>query len=125
LNSHEPGWENGYKFGLEANEKLYAVSDFKKYAGADMPEEMSFFSIDTENVVVSVIKKAEDGTGVIIRGYEVEGKEVKSGLKSAFKIRSIIPTNLIEEENGEQLKDYGKMKFGAFAIETFKLDLKM
>ncbi len=30
-------------------------------------------SVDRENVIVSAIKRAEDGDGVIVRAYETEG----------------------------------------------------
>ncbi len=123
LQSHKPGWENGYRFGLEANEKLLVTGDMKKFASADLPEEMSFFSLESANLVLPVIKKAENSPDVIIRAYEVEGKQADSGIKSAFEFKSLIPANLIEEENGEavRMKKDTKLSFGGFAIETFKL----
>jgi len=121
LQSHKPGWENGYRFGVEANEKLMVCGDLRKFADANLPEENSFFSFDQDNLILSVVKKAENSPDVIIRGYEVEGKSVKSGLNTGFKINSITPTNLIEEVNGSKMKGSAKLGFGAYAIETFRL----
>ncbi len=124
LQSHKPGWENGYRFGIEANEELLVTSDLRKYAGADLPEGMSFFSMGSDNVILSVIKKAENSPDVIVRGFEVEGKSVSTSLTSSFGFKSITPTNLIEEENGSKMKSNAKIGFGAFAIETFKFSTK-
>ena len=123
LQSHKPGWENGYRFGVEANEKLLVTGDMKKFAGADLPEEKSFFSLESDNLILSVIKKAENSPDVIIRGYEVEGREASTGINSPFVFESLVPTNLIEEENGRPINMNSKpsLKFGAFSIETFKL----
>lgn len=123
LQSHEPGWENGYRFGVEANEKLLVTGDLRKFTGANLPEEKSFFSVDADNLILSVIKKAENSPEVIIRGYEVEGKQAEAILKSAFEFKSLTPASLIEEANGKaiQMSKKPKLNFGAFAIETFKL----
>jgi len=122
LNSHQPGWENGYRFGLEANEKLQVMMDFKMYADADLPEEKSFFSIDQNNVILSVIKKAEDNNDIIIRAYEVEGIQSKSIINSAFRFKGIEKTNLIEQAlpNSHILKPTSKITFNPFSIETYK-----
>jgi len=124
LLSHEPGWENGYRFGVEANEKLLVAGDMKKFAGAGLSEEMSFFSMDSDNLILSVIKKAENSPDVIVRGYEVEGREAVTGISSPFVFESLVPTNLIEEVNGKAMKmsTNPQLSFGAYAIETFKLE---
>jgi alpha-mannosidase len=44
------------------------------------PLSASFLSVDAPNVVVSVMKKAEDGDDLIVRCYETAGREVKATL---------------------------------------------
>ncbi len=44
------------------------------------PLSASFLSVDVPNVVVSVVKKSEDGDDLIIRGYETAGREAKATL---------------------------------------------
>jgi len=121
LNSHKPGWENGYRFGVEANEKLHVVSDFQTFADADLSEEMSFFSLDADNVIISVLKKATDSDEVVIRAYELEGLDTTVKLESAFKFQSIAKTNLIEQVLDQPAKVDMQMNLGRFAIETFLL----
>jgi alpha-mannosidase len=44
------------------------------------PPAASFLSVDAPNVVVSVVKKAEDGDDLIIRCYETAGRQAKATL---------------------------------------------
>jgi alpha-mannosidase len=44
------------------------------------PLSASFLSVDAPNVVVSVMKKAEDGDDLIVRCYETAGREAKATL---------------------------------------------
>jgi alpha-mannosidase len=44
------------------------------------PLSASFMSVDVPNVVVSVVKKSEDGDDLIIRCYETAGREAKATL---------------------------------------------
>ena len=122
LFSHPAGWEQGYKKGIEANEKLLVVSDCRPFADATLPEQMSFFSLESTHVNLSVIKKAEDSNDIVIRGYEVEGITALTKLQSHFKFDKLSKTNLIEEvQHINDLQGAPMLKFGAFAIETWKL----
>lgn len=44
------------------------------------PLSASFLSVDVPNVIVSAIKKSEDGNDLIIRCYETDGREAKASL---------------------------------------------
>jgi len=48
------------------------------HPGGTLPQAASFLSIDRENVVVSVVKQAEDGNGWIVRAYETAGQAVEA-----------------------------------------------
>jgi alpha-mannosidase len=48
--------------------------------GGRRPLAASFLSVDVPNVVVSVVKKAEVGNDIIIRGYETAGRPVRATL---------------------------------------------
>jgi len=45
-----------------------------------LPLSASFLSADAENVVLSVLKKSEDGDAIIVRGYETAGKRTKTSI---------------------------------------------
>lgn len=52
------------------------------------PLSASFMSVDVPNVVVSVVKKSEDGNDLIVRCYETAGREVKATLNLGLVNRS-------------------------------------
>jgi len=53
-----------------------------------MPQENSYLSVDKENVIIEVLKKAEDNDNFIVRLYECYGRRTKVNLniiKDTFK----------------------------------------
>ncbi len=123
LTSHKPGWENGYKAGVAANHPFFVVLNPYQMAKPKLPEEQSFFSIDKENIMISTVKRSEDGDGFIIRWYETEGKDTEMNVNSYFKIQGAKALNLIEEE----LRDIPSMgalipyNTSKYSIETIKI----
>ncbi|MEJ2616142.1 MAG: glycoside hydrolase family 38 C-terminal domain-containing protein [Ignavibacteriaceae bacterium] len=121
LTSHNPGWKNGSRFGRQTNEKLMVVVDPDTYKDANLPEQLSFFKCDNENVIISTVKKAEDEPAVVIRAYNISDQDVESGIRSFKHFISGNLTNLLEEkQKALQLKDgIINYKFGKNSIETF------
>jgi len=123
ITSHKPGWKNGVKQGREANEKLLAVLDPAKFAGAELDESISFLQLEGENVIVSAMKKAENANGVVVRLYNLNEEETEISLRFSEKFSQAWKTNLIEEKEEElDVKD-GVLRFtiGNQAIETILL----
>ncbi len=120
--SYPKGGEKGRRFGVEANEKLIAVTGSGQYADAALPEEMSFFSIDDEadNLIISTVKKAEDEPAVIIRIYDTAGRGSDVTLKSFRRFGTAVRTNLIEEtlESLPVNEDGIRFGIGKYSIET-------
>ena len=123
ITSHKPGWENGFHFGRQANEKLLAVWAGEKYASARLPESLSFFGVDQNNVLVSTIKKAEDSNDYVVRMVDMEGKDKTVVFQSFEKINQAVHTNLIEDDLKKLNVTDGKLEFplGHYAIETVKV----
>jgi alpha-mannosidase len=124
MTSHGPGWRNGYKQGIQPNNPLVAVPAMPEADGeAYLPESMSFVSMSTPNVLVSTFKKAEDDETVILRVYDIEGKDAEARLNLFVPLKGAEKVNIIEEE-GTPLKlrkDGLSLKVGHHAIETFRL----
>ena len=121
--SHAPGWRNGYRPGIEANTPLFAVVSSQQSGNASLPEEKSFFSVSSPNVLISTIKKAEDDDSVVVRLYDIEGKDTEVQLNCFFPVAESELVNMIEEE-GKPLpcqRNSLKLKVNHQAIETLKL----
>jgi alpha-mannosidase len=121
LLSHKPGWENGFRFGIQANEKLQVVVAAEPYKTNSLPEELSFFSVENDNVVISAVKKAEDESATVVRIYEISGKSAETVVKCFKPMKEAFHTNLIEEPLDSQPLFNGTLplKTGPYSIETY------
>ncbi|HET6487194.1 MAG TPA: glycosyl hydrolase-related protein [Spirochaetia bacterium] len=78
LNPHAGDWRSGkaYRTGWDLNNPLAARVTGPSASGALRAEPASFFRVSQDNVVLSVAKPANDGSGdVILRYCEMEGKK--------------------------------------------------
>jgi alpha-mannosidase len=121
--SHATGWRNGYKSGIGANVPFFAVVGPRPDAAASLPEAKSFFSASAGNIVFSTIKKAEDDASVIVRCYDIEGRDVDVEVRSFAALDRAEKVNMIEEEGTAlpSAPNAVRLKVGHHAIETLKL----
>lgn len=127
ITSHKPGWVNGATFGRAANETLKAVWADHSFSGANLPESLSFFHTNSENILISTIKKAEDSNELVVRIAEMEGTDKTINFESFKEMHQAKATDLIETE-GETLPVENKqvqLKLGHHAIETFKINYQI
>jgi len=130
ITSHVTGWRNGVKPGIGANVPFFMTVGGASAASGSLPEEMSFFKISANNVVVSTIKKAEDDDSVIVRCYDIEGRPADVEIASFAPFAKAELTNMIEDEGkpiataagtGAGAKNSVRIKVPAYSIETIKL----
>lgn len=60
-----------------------------KHSGT-LPKKQSFISVDKGNIIVTVIKEAEDGKGIVLRAYETSGSETMVNFKLFDRVWSAI-----------------------------------
>lgn len=121
LTSHKPGWQNGYKEAIEANENMQIVINPNMYKNASLPAEQSFFSTNSDNLMISTVKRAEDSNGFVARVYDIEGKDSDAKIKIFKPVLEVWQTSLLEYPLNK-IKTAGKeteIKVGHHAIETF------
>jgi len=116
LVSHEAA-----RFGWEHNTPLWVLRG--QSTSGSLPDTHSFLQVSAPNVLVSILKKAEDGKGVVLRCYETDGKDTDVAIHFFKPLQSVKHTNIIEEEGRKIELEKGQLKFliGHYAIETFKL----
>jgi alpha-mannosidase len=117
LYPHSGDWQNGvWAEGEDFNIPVYAAeppSLALVKSHASRPEEASFFSIDAGNIMLTGLKRAEDGNELIVRLVEIEGNAGPVNLTLPFSIAKARRLNLIElplenksapEINGRSIK---------------------
>jgi alpha-mannosidase len=122
---HMGSWKiaNTVARGWEFNYKLRA-RQVDAHEGA-LPPTHSFVSIDGTHVVLTALKKAEDGNALIARFYEWAGENDKVTLTLPPGATSAILTNLMEKPEGSALSVVdGKVRVpvAPYQIQTVRID---
>lgn len=120
LTSSKAGEIDGARISKQFNEPIKVIVNPEKSLKAGLAENMEFFSIDRDNVLITTIKKAEEGEGIVARMYDAEGEESTVRLTSYFDLGTMHHTNIIEEY--PEIED--KIEILPFGIETYQFDLK-
>jgi alpha-mannosidase len=113
--------------GWEHNSPLIVMEG--QSVSGNLTDHRSFLEVSQSNVIVSILKKAEDGNGLIVRCYETDGKASAVTIQSPDGIRSATSVNIIEEPliRDPLLYEKNKVKdvtIGKFSIETLRLTYK-
>ncbi len=117
LTSNATGEMAGVRLAKQFNEPLRVIVNPERSSLANLPEAVSFFNIDKENIFITTIKKAEDSDDIIIRMYDAAGESAVVGLDSYFSTSGHRKTNIIEEE----AKTVNVLEVPPYSIETFRI----
>lgn len=126
ITTHEPGWKNGYAFGIENNHKLYAIWEKEKQVSRKLPGSLSFVNSSSPFVQVTSFKKAGDNNKVILRLVDMTGEKQPVTINFFQKFKTMGKVSLIEEEypgkNGWENSNVLSTQIGHNSIETYKID---
>lgn len=97
----------------------------EKHEGT-LPTEFSLVSVDKENIIVEVVKKAEDSDNIIIRLYECHNRRTKATLGFSLQVVKAWECNLMEINQEQVTVSENSFEFDIkpFEIKTFKLQIK-
>ncbi len=100
LYPHAGGWKDAFTIrrGYELNYKLISMQ-VEKHEGT-LPAEHSFVATPDKNIIVSALKKAEDGNALVLRFYEWAGKNSVVQLQVPSNATSASETDLMERSIG-------------------------
>jgi mannosylglycerate hydrolase len=93
---HVGGWETCFEQAHAFNAPLRVVST--GIHSGQLPLQLSFVQIEPASLVISAIKQAESGEGLIVRFYNIAAEEVKGRLKVYRPFARAALVNLNEEE---------------------------
>jgi alpha-mannosidase len=97
LYPHGGGWKDALTIrrGYELNYKLISLP-LEKHEGA-LGAEHSFLRAQSDNVIVTALKKAEDENALVLRFYEWAGKDGEVGIQLPPGAESAAETDLMEK----------------------------
>lgn len=111
--------------GYELNVPMHVIKTTKN--SGKMPEKLSFFIIDSEDVIIETIKKAEENDDIILRLYEAYGMKKNVKIRSRYPIKSAELTNMLEETISKIKADSDSFSlvFKPFEIHTVRLKMEI
>ncbi|HEX4022556.1 MAG TPA: glycoside hydrolase family 38 C-terminal domain-containing protein [Acidobacteriaceae bacterium] len=103
LYPHAGTWREAHTVlrGFEFNYKLHALQ-VAPHTG-ELPAVHSFVSVSPTNLVMTAIKKSEDGNDLILRFYEWAGRKTNADIALPAGATSAVVTNLMETPDGTSL----------------------
>jgi alpha-mannosidase len=123
LYAHGGGWKNALTIrrGYELNYKLISLP-LGKHQGTLAPDH-SFLQAQSENVIVTALKKAEDENALVLRYYEWAGKEGDVTIQLPRGAASATETDLMERPTGSiPIRDGGvTLDTKPYEIKTIKV----
>ena len=123
LSSGAGDWKaaKAYRAGLNWINPLLPVEVIDAVSTKSLPTTQSFCSVNADNLVVSALKKADAGSGLVLRVYEMEGRWAQAQVELCGKSPSFKEANVLEEET-DPTGGYG-IQAEPFTIKTLKFDL--
>ena len=111
--------KQSYRLGYERNSPLFALISPPHHGS--FPEHMSFLSLSAPNLICSGFKKSESGKSVVVRTFEIEGKNTKGSLTPGFDFSKMEETNL--EELYPETREADNLEWSRYEIKTLLLVL--
>ncbi len=97
LYPHEGNWRLGYKNGIAFNAPLMTwTGKAEDEKDSNISISKSLIEVQPANIVVSALKPAEDGTGLILRLYDAEGKFTSAQIKGFRPFTKVSITDMLE-----------------------------
>lgn len=108
-----------YRGGHELTSPLIPYSVNDTVTKKTLPKALSFLQLSSDHCIVTVLKKAEKGEGVVVRMFEAEGREGRAELAFFRTVQEAWDCNLLEE--GEKKADLRNVELKKNQIKTLRL----
>ena len=120
---HQGSWEDAYAQAHAFNAPLRAVS--VSASDGSLPSSLSFIESDPPEFVITAIKQAEEGDGLIVRGCNIAGeaREVTLRLESSFRRAARVNLNEEEQEDLAAEGNVVRLSVRAWQVVTVKFQM--
>jgi alpha-mannosidase len=123
---HAGSWRDARTVELAREMNLPLVPLVMEPRDGGLHESRSFFAIDGDGVVLTAIKRAEDGQGIVLRLVESLGNDVEGSVRLPDEIESAIEVDLLERRVGDAAFEGNRLRFTVLAheIKSFLVNLR-
>jgi len=120
---HQGNWKAANTVNMAYSLNCPVYSKVEEAHSGRLPTQISLISTDCINVVVEVVKKAEDGKGMIVRMYESYNRRSAVSLRTFKDINSIWECDLMERNINELTHSSNSFEFDIkpYEIKTFRI----
>jgi alpha-mannosidase len=123
LYPHSGDWKeaNTIRKGYEFNQPL--IAQLSSVHKGKLPEEKSFIKLESDDLILTSVKKALDSDAWVIQWYESKGKDSEATLTLPGVPKKVVESNFIEID-GQQIKFEGnviKLNTKKFSVMTIKV----
>lgn len=120
LYPHAGGWREGKTVQMAYNLNVPLLTFIEEKHEGILPEKFSLLKLNKDNVIVEVVKKAENGSGLILRLYEFHNKREKIELELFRNVKEAWECDLMENKLDKIQSCSNKLKFEIkpFEIKT-------
>ncbi len=125
LYPHSGDWKDADTVGMAHNLNCPMYTKIEKAHNGILPSDFSMIKVDKSNVIIEVVKKAEDTENIIIRLYECYNRRTKVELTTFKEILQVWECDLMENNISETEFKGNSFEFeiNPYEIKTFKLKL--
>lgn len=126
LYPHNGSWKEGKVVQNAYNlNSPFTVKVEESHEGC-LPRCMSMFSLDKENVIIEVVKRAEGDDSMVLRLYEFQNRRTKVQCKAFKDIQSVCECDMLENEVVEIQSERMSFNFEIkpYEIKTFKIKFR-
>ncbi len=109
--------------GFDFNYQLRAMQ-VDAHSG-ELPPTHSFVTVKPENLVLTAMKKSEDGNSLVLRFYEWAGKKTTAEISVPAGASAVMGASLMENSKGSPLSVSGghvAVPVGPYSINTVRVD---
>jgi hypothetical protein len=120
LSSGPGDWKQSkaYRTGMNWNNPLLPISVVDQISKKSLPPTQSFCSVQQDNLVISALKKADAGSSVLLRLYEMEGQGIGTTVEFLGHPQNFKEVNLLEEESDGPATN--NLRAGPYSLRTLK-----
>lgn len=118
ISSGKGNWAavKAWRQGMAFNNELIGVVSEDELMPKTLPPEQSFLSVKGDTLVVTAVKKADLGDGMVVRFFEAAGESAESSVTFMGQQRGVRSLNMLEEPTSSDVEQ--TLRVNPYDIDT-------